>query len=114
MRLVFGRRAADAVQYQRDQSETPSPVLAGFDEVRDGLAQIGRGPVPDQAAGPLKDPALAEGLDLGFDLLNAATESRRQSVGIENRIRIAMKEHEDVPSQERPDMVLDELYGLGS
>jgi hypothetical protein len=101
------------VQYERDERKAAAAILAGFDEVPYLGAQFRGGFVADQSAGALKDAPLAQRLDLGFHFLHATTESGRQPGRVEDGIWIAVKEHEDIPGQKRPDMAFNELCDRG-
>jgi hypothetical protein len=97
------------VQYERDEREASTPVLARVDELRYLVAQLVGRLVANQAARALEDAAFAQRIDLRFDFLDTTPEARRESRFVEDRIGIAVKEHEDIPRQKGPDVALNEL-----
>ncbi len=102
------------MQYQRDERQSASAILACGHELPDGFANLRRGPVANEAAGALQDMRVTENVDLRCDFLDTTTKSRSESGDIQHGIRVAMKEDEYIPRQKRPDVALNELRDCGS
>jgi hypothetical protein len=94
---------------ERDEGQAPTAILARLDELPHLNAQLRSRFVADEPAGALKYAAVAELLDLGIDFFGPATQPGSESRGVKHGIRIAVKEHEDIPRQKRPDVALREL-----
>ena len=87
------------MQHQCDQCESPAAILTRPHELGDISPELRRGTIADETPGTVNDPTVAKGLDLGLDLFHSATEARGKSRRIEYGIRVAVKEHEDIPRQ---------------
>ncbi len=98
------------LQDKRDQRKAVVAALARFDERVDGADLARRGSVPDESSRGLKDTCATQDLDLGQDLRMTAAESRSEGLDIEHIIRMPVEKDNDVPGEERGDVLLDELH----
>jgi hypothetical protein len=96
------------VQHECDQRETSSAILARLDESSHKLAVLLGWPITDEASGALKDVAVAELIHFRPDLFGTTAQSRSKPCGVEDCVGIAVKEDEDVPRQQRPNVALHE------
>jgi hypothetical protein len=111
---VLSAVPAEAVQHLRNQREPPPAILASIDELLNLIAKLGRRIVANQATRAVEDLAVAKVIDFGLNLLDAASQTRGQAVGIKNGSGVAMEEHDDIPRQKGSDVALDEPRDCGS
>jgi hypothetical protein len=102
------------MQYLGYEGQAPAPVLAGLDELLNLVSDLGSGIVADETSRAVQDSPVAQVVYFGFDLLDASAQPRGKPGSVEHRGGIPMKEHEDVPSQKRPDVALYEPRNGGS
>ena len=87
------------MQDQRDERQTASAILARGNELASDRADFRSGSIPDQPAGALQDPCIAENFGLRFNFLDTAAKSRRKSCDVQHSVGVAVEEHEDIPRQ---------------
>ncbi len=102
------------MQDESDQGQAPAAVLTCFHELRDLALQLRARTVADEAPGTLQDAPLTESFDLRFHLFDPATETRREPFDVEDRVGVAVEEHEYVPREKGPYVAFDEPYDVGS
>lgn len=84
---------------QRDECQSTPAILTRGNELADRRAEFRSRSISNQPSGTLHKVSIAQQLDLRFDFLDSASKSRSEPWGIQHGIRVAVKEHEDIPRQ---------------
>ena len=102
------------MKHEGDEGEPTTLVLTRIHERRDHPLHLGRGLVPNQAAGAVEDMLFAEWIDLGLDLLDTSAEPRGEALHVDNGTAVSLEEDEDVPRKQGAHVTLDELCDVGA
>jgi len=87
-------------------------IAARLHKRRNHRRKRGIGAEPDKSTRRLQDTLGAQGLYLADELRWSPPELGREDLGIERLVRMPMEEHDDIPREQRPHVVLHEPYDL--
>lgn len=101
------------MQHLGDEGQPPAAVLAGLDELIYLTTELRGWVVANQASIRTQDLPVAQVIDFRLNFFDASAQTRSQSGSVHYHGGVAIKEHQDVPSQKGPDVGIDELRDCG-